>query len=346
MFCTSCGKKIDDNLSFCIYCGKPVQKTSAKGHTAPIAEPQHGTSSKPQDEVVSASPSTASGTSATGQPPIQNTKTPSQTSVPIQHDASTPKTKPGKRRKLAIGVIAAAVIVIAAVVLIVFFAFGSKPCYRIASQTYYDTSGGTTNDLRYQYFENGAPEQYTFTHKESTTTTNYSLIGDGVSIPDSDTGTFQTNSDGDVITFSTISADGKTKSVSNYEYFSPGIIKRHKASTTKTAANGSETTTTITREYDEDGWLIKTDYVGETNSTEYYSYDFAADGKSATRYAFSDQALTQKKSTYRFVIDENGCVTEMYGIYGNGDEKLYSQLTYKKIEHPDKFPIALGRLKN
>lgn len=64
------------------------------------------------------------------------------------------------------------------------------------------------------------------------------------------------------------------------------------------------------------------------------------------RNAFSDQPLTQKKSTYRFVLDDNGYVTEMYGIYGNGDEKLYLEITYEKTEYPGKFPTALSRLKD
>lgn len=47
-------------------------------------------------------------------------------------------------------------------------------------------------------------------------------------------------------------AKARPGGIPNYKYFSPESIKSHKATTTITE-NGSETTTVITKEYNEDG---------------------------------------------------------------------------------------------
>lgn len=364
MFCTNCGKQIDDNLSFCIYCGKPTKKTGTAAQKSPTnaAQPNNANAANQPAKPVTAAPQPSS--SAPGKP--QTTVTPTQ-SRPVQQPApvantasvaqpaavatasvvaATGNAKPKSKLGFMIGIVVALIVIIVAAILAVTFIFGTKSCYRVTSQTFYDTNGEVTNELHSQYFEDGAIQQYAFTHNGSTSTTNYSLVSDGFSAPSGNTGTCQTDSNGNVISTTITSVDGKTQTISNYEYYSPGVIKRHTTSTMTTSASGTSTTATTTREYDEDGWVTKYESTGPDNKVEYYSYEFASDGKSTVRYAFSDQAMTNRTSAYRYVLDNNNYIAEVYGIYKNGEEKLYSEFTYQKIEHPASLPAALSRLKN
>ena len=215
----------------------------------------------------------------------------------------------------------------------------------IESRTYYNSDGKVTSDYRNRYYESGALEQNISTDKEMPLTTNYEYIGNGVNIRTGETGTCETNSNGDVVSITTTSANGKTQTTYSYDHYKPGIIKTETIKTTTSGSSGASTTTAC-REYNEDGWLIKYDYSGKENRTEYYTYESDKDGKSVIRCAFSDQALAKKNSSHRFVMNDSNCIIEVYLTGSDGKETLRSAITYEAITHSDKFPSALSRLKN
>lgn len=91
MFCTNCGKQIDDNLSFCIYCGKPTKKTAAAAQASPANAAQTNNAGGTNQSVEPAAAMSQPSSSAPGKP--QTTVTPTQ-SRPVQQPAPVANTAP------------------------------------------------------------------------------------------------------------------------------------------------------------------------------------------------------------------------------------------------------------
>ena len=136
MFCTNCGKKIGDDLSFCVYCGKPVQKAQEKAQHSPASAPQSGSAVPAQPVVASSSVSEAKATAgaaapASSAPNTTPAYTPNLATAPAAKGASVnPVGNTRRKRGPIIGILIALVIVAALIIagaLTNWFGLGQTP---------------------------------------------------------------------------------------------------------------------------------------------------------------------------------------------------------------------------
>ena len=110
MFCTNCGKQIDDNLSFCIYCGKPTKKTGAAAQKSPTNAAQPNNASVNNQPVKPAASPTTASPMPSSQPNVSFV-TPTPQTAAAAPAITTPTRKRGNKRGLIIGIVIALVII-------------------------------------------------------------------------------------------------------------------------------------------------------------------------------------------------------------------------------------------
>lgn len=248
---------------------------------------------------------------------------------------------PDKKNKKPL-IIAIAAIAVFAIALIAIFFVNSNSCYVATSQTVSRADGSLLGSTTREVTENGTVISVTststsFDGKETTETTDYKEVINGMAIPEDFTVTYQIDSDGYVTTAEQYDADGKWYSSIAYTYYGPGII-RTSVNETKTA--------TITRTYDEDGWVTSAITKSKDSSSDsssdsevFYDYAISNDGKTKTQYSFGDANHTDEKGVCVFQLNEQGHVVSWTGNSG-----ISSVATLKKINNPAKMVYALSRL--
>lgn len=120
MFCIKCGKQIDDDSTFCPFCGAPVEKETPKPKTKAKAP-------KPKTEPAPAKPKTKKAEPIKEEPVIENTQ-------PINYNNPKPNSKKG----LIIGIISAAVVILG---VLGYFFFFSGTAISVLGDIEYEIEG-------------------------------------------------------------------------------------------------------------------------------------------------------------------------------------------------------------
>lgn len=357
MFCSRCGAQIDEGNSFCTNCGtkaeenvqpspSPTPQQNAVIHEQPVkAEEIH------QPEPTNAQPNKQPNEMPFIEPAAQAINVVAAQSIepPVTQsfvvDTQTGANSVKKKRAIPIIISIAAIVVIAIIAAcLYFFVFSSQPAYILSVQESY-RDGKIYQITKSTYSENGTTlTRYIEEEGKIPESFAYRDIGDGVSVVDDNSGRYETNANGDVIYFETTSnEDPNKKSISEYTYYKPGIIK-----TVQRKNITLDKTYISTYTYDEDGWIINSvtpTYSSSNeseNETRRYEYERSSDEKTIIQKCYVNNSLN---TTYRCVLDDSGYITEWYRVNSDGTETMTLKNTYTKINQPTKFVAAISRLK-